>query len=200
MRCIGRAVVATRRLHARGSRSAGVAKELPAHVPARLPCGALARWWLSLRSELQLIAAPSMRTRAAAKEVARSSRTWLKTLLHDVARDRWFPEPAVADMLARTNKPGEGIQMRAIAISLAAMALALVIGATAADAAMWPARLAGYSTSDIQLSSGGCGAGFRRTLFGHRCVPVAASRRRCQQGMHPISFPNSQGYRCVFNR
>ena len=81
-----------------------------------------------------------------------------------------------------------------------AAAGAMVLAATAAHAAMSPLPPAGYSTTDIQLSSGGCGAGFRRTFFGHRCVRDVPSRRHCQQGMHSESFPNGQGYRCVLNR
>ena len=91
--------------------------------------------------------------------------------------------------------------MSILTVTVAAVAGAcLVVATTAANAAMSPSPLVGYSTSDIQLSSGGCGAGFRRTVFGHHCVRDVPSHRRCQHGMHSESFPNGQGYRCVLNR
>jgi hypothetical protein len=71
---------------------------------------------------------------------------------------------------------------------------------TAAHAAMSPLPSEGYRTTDVQLTSGGCGAGFRQTLIGHRCVRNVPSRRQCQAGMHSESFPNGQGYRCIMNR
>jgi hypothetical protein len=69
-----------------------------------------------------------------------------------------------------------------------------------AQAAMPMASPGGFSGSDIQLVYGGCGPGFRRTLFSHRCVRVNAPLRHCQPGTHAESFPSASGYRCVLNR
>jgi hypothetical protein len=83
--------------------------------------------------------------------------------------------------------------------SVAAFAAAGVMFLTAADAAMAPAPRGGYSASDIQLTSGGCGPGWRRTVIGYRCVRNVAPMRQCQPGFHSQSFPNGQGHRCVMN-
>ena len=85
-------------------------------------------------------------------------------------------------------------------LSTALAAAGVMLAATAAEAAMSPAPMDGFSRTDVQLAAGGCGAGFRRTLFGHRCVRVVPPRRYCQPGTHSESFPNASGYRCVLNR
>ena len=69
---------------------------------------------------------------------------------------------------------------------------------TTVYAAMIPFPAAVDTRSDVQLASGGCGAGHHRTLSG-RCAPDVVDRRHCQPGMHAISFPSRSGYRCVPN-
>jgi hypothetical protein len=85
--------------------------------------------------------------------------------------------------------------------SAAAFAAAGVMFLTvaAANAAMAPVLRGGYSASDIQLTSGGCGPGWRRTVIGYRCVRNVPPMRYCQPGFHSQTFPNGQGYRCVMN-
>lgn len=80
----------------------------------------------------------------------------------------------------------------------AAGAAMMIFGVTSVDAAMLPTPVAGYAAPDLQLTAGGCGAGFHHNLWGH-CRPNAVSRRHCQPGFHAISFPNGSGYRCVPN-
>ena len=96
-------------------------------------------------------------------------------------------------------------------ISGAAAALAvgaIILGASAAQAAMSPAPASGYATSDIQLTAGGCGPGRHRLLTGGCSLrpynkeqgDYLRDLRPCQRGFHSESFPTPQGYRCVINR
>jgi hypothetical protein len=90
-----------------------------------------------------------------------------------------------------------------------AVAVAMMFAASSADAAMSPVPVAGYSSSDIQLTAGGCGPGRHRLLFSGGCserphnhsqAEYLTDLRPCQPGTHSQSFPSPQGYRCVVNR
>ena len=81
------------------------------------------------------------------------------------------------------------------ALGIAGLSIAL---ASEARAAMSPSPAAAFSPSEIQPAAGGCGPGYRRTLFGYHCVRENV-HHLCQAGMHSEPFPNGRGYRCVFN-
>jgi len=81
------------------------------------------------------------------------------------------------------------------ALGIAGLSMAL---ASEANAAMAPSPVGAFSSSDIRLTAGGCGPGYRRSLFGYHCVRETVNHR-CQAGMHSEPFPNGKGYRCVFN-
>lgn len=81
------------------------------------------------------------------------------------------------------------------ALGVAALVFAL---APEANAMVSPAPLEALSPPLIQLTAGGCGPGYRRTLIGYHCVREV-TQHRCQAGMHSEPFPNGRGYRCVFN-
>jgi len=88
------------------------------------------------------------------------------------------------------------------------MAGATFAAPSLAEAAMTPPAAAGYATSAVQLTAGGCGPGRHRLLSGGCSVrPFNKTQgdylrdlRPCQPGTHSESFPNTQGYRCALNR
>jgi hypothetical protein len=57
---------------------------------------------------------------------------------------------------------------------------------------------AGMNPSQAQLVYGGCGAGWRRTVFGG-CTRVNQPRFTCQPGFHKVPAPTPSGHRCVMN-
>jgi hypothetical protein len=82
---------------------------------------------------------------------------------------------------------------RRIALTALAGAAAIVIAATASQAAWSPRASAGGR--DIQLTSDGCGYAAYRAPNG-MCLP-ALERRTCPPGFHPMNYMNGNGYRCV---
>jgi hypothetical protein len=87
------------------------------------------------------------------------------------------------------------VKIALTALGVAGLVFALV---PQANAAMSPSPLEAFSSSDIQMTAGGCGPGYRRTVFGYHCVREV-TQHRCQAGLHSEPFPNGRGYRCVFN-
>jgi hypothetical protein len=93
----------------------------------------------------------------------------------------------------------------AVALALAGL---MIVGASAAQAAMAPPPAAGYAGADTRFVAGGCGAGRHRLLtggcslrpFNKTQADYLRDLRPCQPGTHSVSFPTTQGYRCVLNR
>jgi Spy/CpxP family protein refolding chaperone len=92
--------------------------------------------------------------------------------------------------------------------SLALALGAMLVAASAAQAAMAPPPAAGFAATETQLAAGGCGPGRHRLLtggcsarpFNKTQADYLRDLRPCQPGTHSQSFPNPQGYRCVLNR
>jgi len=87
-------------------------------------------------------------------------------------------------------------------LSYGALVALTFVGATglAADPAQAAMLIqpAGMNVSQGQLAYGGCGAGWRRTVFGG-CTRVNQPRFTCQPGFHKVPAPTPSGYRCVMN-
>jgi hypothetical protein len=81
--------------------------------------------------------------------------------------------------------------------SLTFLAFVTFAGAASDSANAAMTALPSPELSQIQLADGGCGAGWRRSLFGG-CVRVNKPRFTCPHGLYKTPAPTASGYRCTY--